>query len=67
MLVQDNAATYDNGTLTPITEDIFYGDVVSLLSIADEILADVQEKSWGLYEFDREDMISNGKLSYSED
>lgn len=44
LLVQDNAATYD-GTLTPITEDIFYGDVVSLLSIADEILADVQEKS----------------------
>lgn len=66
LLVQDNAATYD-GTLTPITEDIFYGDVVSLLSIADEILADVQEKSWGLYEFDREDMIGAGKLTYGED
>ena len=66
LLVQDNQATYD-GKLIPITEDVFYGDIVSLLSISDELLADAQQKSWGIYEFDRDHMDTTGDESYTED
>lgn len=66
LLVQDNQATFD-GELKLINQDIFYGDVVSLLSIADELLADAQEKSYGIYEFDRKDMTTTGNEKYTED
>lgn len=67
LLVQDNQNTYDKGELKRITEDIFYGDVVSLLSIADELLADAYEKNHGIYEFDRADMNTTGNEKYTED
>lgn len=65
LLVQDNSATYD-GNLKQITEDIFYGDVTSILSVADELLADYQEKDWGIYDFDRKNLNSDFNKSITE-
>lgn len=65
LLVQDNDATFD-GNLKYINSNIFWGDVVSLLSVANDLIQTATEKSYGLYDFKMEGLDQTKNTIYTE-
>lgn len=61
LLVQDNSETFD-GNLRYLPNDIFYGDLTSMLSIADDLIR--LESDFGLHGFTRDGIEDyDGKIS----
>ena len=61
LLVSDGSAGWEGNTSIPTLDtSLFWGDVTSLLAIADELLKIAQDNNLGLYEFSMEGQIGNG-------